>query len=120
MIFLQINLEVVSYHGTAMTLIWLTYIKNIHFVLQGAHVTINARSEDDVDEDAIKEQVSRASGSNYSIHKEKAKPVPEPKPVVGFSCTSIIKFERVVFRHERLTATKFCTHVWIEMRLAPT
>ena len=48
-------------------------------------MTINARSEDDVDEDAIKEQVSRASGSNYSIHKEKAKPVPEPKPVVGFS-----------------------------------
>ena len=47
-------------------------------------MTINARSEDDVDEDSIKEQVSRASGSNYSIHKEKAKPVPEPKPVVGF------------------------------------
>ena len=53
-------------------------------------MTINARSEDDVDEDAIKEQVSRASGSNYSIHKEKAKPVPEPKPVVGFFCTYII------------------------------
>ena len=45
-------------------------------------MTINARSEDDVDEDMIKEQVSKASGSQYSIHKEKAKPVPEPKPVV--------------------------------------
>ena len=50
---------------------------------QGAHVTVNARSEDDVDEDTIKDQVSKASGSNYSIHKEKPKPQPPIKPVVG-------------------------------------
>ena len=33
---------------------------------------------------------------------------------------SIIKFERAVFRHERRTATKFCTHVRIETRQALT
>ena len=37
------------------------------------HVQINARNEDDVDEAVIMEKVKNASGSNYSIHKEKPK-----------------------------------------------
>ncbi|KAK2166215.1 hypothetical protein NP493_1329g00028 [Ridgeia piscesae] len=57
------------------------HASDVAFLLRGAHVTINARSEDDVDEDAIKDQVSKASGSNYSIHKEKPKPQPPIKPV---------------------------------------
>ena len=62
------------------------YCHNVTVITpQGAHVTINARSEDDVDEDAIKDQVSKASGSNYSIHKEKPKPQPPIKPVVCVS-----------------------------------
>ncbi|XP_071827958.1 drebrin-like protein B [Apostichopus japonicus] len=50
-------------------------------ILRGAHVTINARSEDDVEESFILDKVSKSSGSNYSFHKEKAVPLEEPKPV---------------------------------------
>lgn len=50
---------------------------------QGIHVTINARTEDDVDLDDILKQVAKSSGSNYSIHKEKARPAPAPAPVVS-------------------------------------
>jgi hypothetical protein len=32
---------------------------------QGAHVTINARNEDDVDEQVILEKVTKASGEQY-------------------------------------------------------
>ena len=38
---------------------------------QGAHVTINARTEDDVEEEAILKLVAKSSGSNYGFHKEK-------------------------------------------------
>lgn len=44
-------------------------------------MTINARSEDDVEESVILDKVSKSSGSNYSFHKEKAVPLEEPKPV---------------------------------------
>lgn len=37
---------------------------------QGAHVTINARAEEDVEPEAIMEKVAKASGANYSFHKE--------------------------------------------------
>ncbi|XP_066506623.1 drebrin-like a isoform X3 [Hoplias malabaricus] len=38
--------------------------------LRGAHVTVNARFEDDVDPEAIMNKVSKASGVNYNAHKE--------------------------------------------------
>lgn len=38
--------------------------------LKGAHVTINARAEEDVEPDCIMEKVAKASGANYSFHKE--------------------------------------------------
>ncbi|ROL54115.1 Drebrin-like protein A [Anabarilius grahami] len=38
--------------------------------LRGAHVTINARSDDDVEPAAIMEKVFKGSGVNYNIHKE--------------------------------------------------
>ncbi|KAK7120889.1 hypothetical protein R3I94_020767 [Phoxinus phoxinus] len=38
--------------------------------LRGAHVTINARSDDDVEPAEIMEKVSKGSGVNYNIHKE--------------------------------------------------
>lgn len=38
--------------------------------LQGAHVTINARAEEDVEPEAIMQKVAKASGANYSFHKE--------------------------------------------------
>ena len=50
-------------------------------------MTINARSEDDIDENDIIQKVAKSSGSQYSIHKEKAKPQDrEPSgPVVSLS-----------------------------------
>ncbi|XP_051972118.1 drebrin-like protein B [Xyrauchen texanus] len=38
--------------------------------LRGAHVTINARSDDDVEPAAIMEKVAKGAGVNYNIHKE--------------------------------------------------
>ncbi len=38
--------------------------------LQGAHVTINARAEDDAEPETIMQKVAKASGANYSFHKE--------------------------------------------------
>lgn len=38
--------------------------------LQGAHVTINARAEEDVEPECIMQKVARASGANYAFHKE--------------------------------------------------
>lgn len=39
-------------------------------LLQGAHVTINARAEEDVEPECIMQKVARASGANYAFHKE--------------------------------------------------
>lgn len=59
---------------------------NFYFLSgQGCHVTINARSEDDLDYDALLDKVKSSSGANYSIHKEKAKPAEQIKPVVKLS-----------------------------------
>lgn len=41
--------------------------------LQGAHVTINARAEEDVEPEAIMQKVAKASGANYSFHKESSR-----------------------------------------------
>uniref|UniRef100_A0A8C3VIH2 Drebrin like n=1 Tax=Catagonus wagneri TaxID=51154 RepID=A0A8C3VIH2_9CETA len=48
--------------ATAMTFGWLAP--------GGAHVTINARAEEDVEPECIMEKVARASGANYAFHKE--------------------------------------------------
>ena len=50
---------------------------------QGAHVTINARSEMDLDEDEVLKKVSTASGAKFGVHKEKARPMPAVGPVVS-------------------------------------
>lgn len=38
--------------------------------LKGAHVTIHARAEEDVEPESIMQKVAKASGANYSFHKE--------------------------------------------------
>jgi hypothetical protein len=48
---------------------------------RGAHVTVNARSEMDLEEDTILDKVAKASGANFGFHKEKARPMPEQGPV---------------------------------------
>ena len=46
-------------------------------------MTVNARSEMDLEEASIMDKVAKASGANFSFHKEKAKPLPEQGPVVS-------------------------------------
>ena len=62
---------------TQIVVLWLWY-----YFSQGAHVQINARNDDDVDEDTIIDKVKKSSGANYSIHKEKAQAfIPQGKIV---------------------------------------
>ncbi|KAL3063296.1 hypothetical protein OYC64_002965 [Pagothenia borchgrevinki] len=46
------------------------HVSSMATFLRGAHVTINARAEDDVEPEVIMEKVAKASGANYSFHKE--------------------------------------------------
>lgn len=46
-------------------------------------MTVNARSEMDLEEDSILDKVAKASGANFGYHKEKARPMPEQGPVVS-------------------------------------
>ncbi|XP_041065557.1 drebrin-like b isoform X2 [Carcharodon carcharias] len=47
------------------------HVSTIANFLKGAHVTINARADEDVEPEVIIEKVAKASGANYSFHKEK-------------------------------------------------
>ncbi|XP_073674785.1 drebrin-like b isoform X5 [Garra rufa] len=46
------------------------HVSSMANFLKGAHVTINARAEEDVEPEAIMQKVGKASGANYSFHKE--------------------------------------------------
>ncbi|KAF3848451.1 hypothetical protein F7725_014948 [Dissostichus mawsoni] len=45
------------------------HVSSMATFLRGAHVTINARSEDDVEPDDVLQKVSRASGASFNFHK---------------------------------------------------
>ncbi|KFQ56429.1 Drebrin-like, partial [Nestor notabilis] len=49
------------------------HLSTVANFLKGAHVTINARAEEDVEPELIMEKVAKASGANYSFHKENSK-----------------------------------------------
>ncbi|KAM9164824.1 drebrin-like protein isoform 2-T2 [Pangshura tecta] len=49
------------------------HVSTIANFLKGAHVTINARAEEDVEPDSIMEKVAKASGANYNFHKESSR-----------------------------------------------
>ncbi|XP_061448481.1 drebrin-like protein isoform X1 [Rhineura floridana] len=49
------------------------HVSSVANFLKGAHVTINARADEDVEPDAIMEKVAKASGANYNFHKEGSK-----------------------------------------------
>jgi hypothetical protein len=72
-------------------------------VTQGAHVTLNARSEADLDVDAIKKLVAKSSGANYSVHKEKpnAKYAADAPTPVTSSFTNSYKTEGAAPSTER-------------------
>lgn len=46
-------------------------------------MTINARSEMDLDEDEVLKKVATASGAKFGVHKEKSRPMPAAGPVVN-------------------------------------
>ncbi|TKS85094.1 Drebrin-like protein A [Collichthys lucidus] len=45
------------------------HVSSMANFLKGAHVTVNARGEDDVEPDAILDKVAKASGANFNFHK---------------------------------------------------
>ncbi|XP_028270667.1 drebrin-like b isoform X1 [Parambassis ranga] len=47
------------------------HVSSMANFLKGAHVTINARADEDVEPEVIMQKVAKASGANYSFHKEK-------------------------------------------------
>ncbi|XP_069417259.1 drebrin-like protein isoform X10 [Ovis canadensis] len=49
------------------------HVSTIASFLKGAHVTINARAEEDVEPECIMQKVARASGANYTFHKESSR-----------------------------------------------
>ncbi|XP_056275542.1 drebrin-like b isoform X4 [Pseudoliparis swirei] len=46
------------------------HVSSMANFLRGAHVTINARGDEDVEPEVIREKVAKASGANYNFHKE--------------------------------------------------
>ncbi|XP_075996726.1 drebrin-like protein B isoform X2 [Genypterus blacodes] len=46
------------------------HVGSMSSFLKGAHVTINARGEDDVEPEVILDKVAKASGANFNFHKE--------------------------------------------------
>ncbi|KAG9488772.1 drebrin-like protein [Eleutherodactylus coqui] len=51
--------------------------------LKGAHVTVNARADEDVEPESIIEKVAKASGANYNFHKETNRGNDAPQGPVG-------------------------------------
>lgn len=43
------------------------HVRDVSNILKGAHVTVNARSEEDVDSDIIIDKVSKSTASTYSF-----------------------------------------------------
>lgn len=74
-------------------------------VPQGAHVSINARTEDDVDEKLVIGKVAKASGANYSYHKEQKRPMPAAEPVVCFLLL-LPPFLHECCHHHRLSVSR--------------
>lgn len=59
------------------------HVSTIANFLKGAHVTINARADEDVEPDTIMEKVAKASGANYNFHKESGRGNDAPQGPVG-------------------------------------
>ncbi|XP_060013461.1 drebrin-like protein isoform X9 [Lagenorhynchus albirostris] len=49
------------------------HVSTMASFLKGAHVTVNARAEEDVEPEWIMQKVARASGANYTFHGESSR-----------------------------------------------
>ncbi|KAM8828006.1 drebrin-like protein B isoform 2-T2 [Spinachia spinachia] len=58
------------------------HVSSLSSFLKGAHVTINARGDDDVDPETILQKVAKTSGANFHFHKPKEYK-DAPRGVVG-------------------------------------
>ena len=52
--------------------------------LKGAHVSINGRTDSDVEASHILKRVADSSGSKYNVHNEPAQKYQAPAPIVRF------------------------------------
>ncbi|XP_071756856.1 drebrin-like protein B [Centroberyx gerrardi] len=59
------------------------HVSSVANFLKGAHVTINARAEDDVEPETILAKVAKASGANFNFHKETQEYRDVPRGPVG-------------------------------------
>lgn len=60
------------------------HLSAIQKFFKGIHVTVNARTEDEVDEEAILDKVAKASGSTYNFNRIESREDEAPKgPVVN-------------------------------------
>ncbi|KAM9841279.1 drebrin-like a isoform 2-T2 [Aulostomus maculatus] len=59
------------------------HVSSMANFLKGAHVTINARGEDDVEPDVILAKVARASGGNFNFNKQEPQHRGAPRGPVG-------------------------------------
>lgn len=71
------------------------HIRDVSNILKGAHVTINARNDDEVDTDIILSKVSKSSGSVYSFKERLDQSQPQEKIV-----NSLTKF---IFIHSAMS-----------------
>ncbi|XP_053195539.1 drebrin-like a [Scomber japonicus] len=59
------------------------HVSSMANFLRGAHVTINARGDDDVEPETILSKVAKASGSNFNYHKQTQEYRDAPRGPVG-------------------------------------
>ncbi|XP_024154709.1 drebrin-like protein B isoform X2 [Oryzias melastigma] len=59
------------------------HVSSVASFLKGAHVTINARTEDDVEPETILGKVAKASGANFNFHKQTQNYRDAPRGPVG-------------------------------------
>ncbi|XP_044029783.1 drebrin-like protein A [Siniperca chuatsi] len=59
------------------------HVSSMANFLKGAHVTVNARGEEDVEPETILEKVAKASGGNFNFHKQTQEYREAPRGPVG-------------------------------------
>lgn len=59
------------------------HIRDIERLLKGAHVTVNARSDEDVEIDLIMDKLSRATASSYKFNEPRGENGDHPAGPVG-------------------------------------
>ncbi|KAJ1811658.1 actin binding protein, partial [Coemansia sp. RSA 2599] len=63
-------------------------VGEVQKVLTGSHVTVIARSEDDVQPSEIMDKVERSSGAQYSYHTQPKRQPPQPAAKPAFAASS--------------------------------